>query len=467
MTLTRDDIPGPSPTPIFGARGNMFCFFSDPVGYMCRLRRRYGEIAAFVKGSRGMVFAFGPAYNQLLLSNPGQFHVTGITVPGPPNSAQRRLGFGLLSMNADQHREHRRMLSPPFHARAIGTYRDSIVSITQELLEEWQTRQRLNLAVEMKKYTLRVASKVLFGIDHEAEAQELGGMMARWLDMNSSLSVRLWLVDRPGTPYRRMLRFAEILEKRLLKLLDRQRVFAAQGQDVLSILIQAHEQEGTTITDAELIGHANILFNAAHETTSNALTWTLFLLSQHPEIASDLLDELTSVLHGTAPTTEQFPKLVLLERVIKESLRILPPAVYNARRTTEAFALGPYEMPAGSTIAFSHYVTHHSPDLFPDPEKFRPERWVAAQPTPYEYLPFSAGPRICLGASFAMMELKIALAMMLQRYRLDLVPGARIDRKVAVTMSPRHGMPVTIHRQDGQFRAGRVRGNIREMVELN
>ena len=127
MTLTRDDIPGPPPTPVFGARGNMFRFFSDPVGYMCKLRQRYGDIAAFVKGSRGMVFAFGPAYNQLLLANPGQFQVTGITVPGPPNSAQRRLGFGLLAMNAEQHREDRRMLSPPFHARAMVYQRDDVL----------------------------------------------------------------------------------------------------------------------------------------------------------------------------------------------------------------------------------------------------------------------------------------------------------------------------------------------------
>jgi len=445
----------------------MFRFFNDPIGYMCTLHRRFGDIAAFTKGSRGMVFAFGPSYNQLLLSNPTQFHVTGITVAGPPDSAQRRLGFGLLSMNTEQHREHRRMLSPPFHARVIGTYRDSIVSITNGLLDQWRPDQRLDLAAEMKKYTLLVASKILFGIDDVAEAQELGGMMARWLDMNSSLGVRLWLVDRPGTPYRRMLRFAEHLEKRLLKLLDRKRLSAAGGQDALSILIQAHDQEGTVITDTELIGHANILFNAGHETSSNALTWTLFLLSQHPRVSGDLLDELTGVLHGEAPALEQFPKLPLLERVIKESMRILPPAVYNSRRSMEPFTLGPYEMPAGSTVAFSHYVTHHSAELFPDPEKFVPDRWLEAQPTAYEYLPFSAGPRLCIGAPFAMMELKIALAMILQRYRLDLVPGAKIDRKVAVTLSPRHGMPVTINRQDGKFKASRVRGNIREMVDMN
>ncbi len=467
MALTRDDIPGPAPMPVFGARGNMFRFFSDPIGYMCALHRNYGEIAAFTKGSRGMVFAFGPAYNQLLLANPGQFHVTGITVAGPPDSAQRRLGFGLLSMNGEQHREQRRMLSPPFHARMIGTYRDSIVSITNELLDQWQPDRRLDLAAEMKKYTLLVASKILFGIDDETEAHELGGMMARWLDMNSSLGVRLWLVDRPFTPYHRMLRFAERLERRLLRLLDRKRAASGDGRDILSILIQAHDQEGTAITDTELIGHANILFNAGHETSSNALTWTLFLLSQHPRVAKDLLDELTGVLEGKAPSLEQLPKLALLERVIKESMRILPPAVYNSRRSLEPFALGPYEMPAGSTVAFSHYITHHSPELFPNPEKFLPDRWLKAQPTAYEYLPFSAGPRLCIGAAFATMELKIALAMILQRYRLDLVPGARIDRKVAVTFSPRYGMPVRICRQDGKFSASRVRGNIREMVELN
>ncbi len=316
----------------------------------------------------------------------------------------------------------------------------------------------------MKEYTLRVAAKILLGLE-STQALAIGSDIERWMQLNTSTAVRLLPYDWPLFPYHRMLAHAEHLERRFKALLKQKRSQSAQQDDALALLIRGSDGSGG-LSDEDLIGQVNILFIAGHETTSNALTWTLFLLAEHPALMADLLDELHGVLHGDAPTVEQLGRLPLLERVIKESLRLFPPVVYVYRVATEPFELGPYALPQRSTVALSFYVTHHLPEVYPQPEKFLPDRWRTAKPTPYMYLPFGAGPRTCIGASFSMMSLRITLAMILQRYRFEVVPRARIDRKVVITLSPRHGMPMMIHRQDRRFQKTTVCGNVHEMVDL-
>jgi cytochrome P450 len=196
------------------------------------------------------------------------------------------------------------------------------------------------------------------------------------------------------------------------------------------------------------------------------MTWTLFLLAQHPEAAQALLDELDGVMGGAPPTVETLARAPLLEASVKEALRILPPVPYTIRVARRRMPLGPFEVGRGDRVILSHYVTHHLPELYERPERFLPQRWLTLRRGPYEYLPFSAGPRLCIGYSFAMQALKLSTAMILQRFRLSVVPGARIDRRVQVTMSPSRGLPMSVHAQDRRFERAAVRGNVREMVEL-
>jgi cytochrome P450 len=192
------------------------------------------------------------------------------------------------------------------------------------------------------------------------------------------------------------------------------------------------------------------------------------LLSQYPKITGDLVDELNGVLHGDSPAVEQLAQLPLLERVIKESMRLLPPAPVNMRITVDGCELGGYHIPPNTEILASAYRTHRIPELYPEPYVFNPDRWLRIDPSPYEYHAFGAGPRMCIGAPFAMMEIKIILATLLQRYRLQMVPNAAVDRYFGVTMSPKAGMPMTVQAQDGKFAEGvvSVGGNVREMVTL-
>ena len=290
-------------------------------------------------------------------------------------------------------------------------------------------------------------------------------MIQEWVALNFSLLAWLIPVKLPGLPYCRLHNHAERLERELLRIISEKRAAATCGSDVLSLLTRA-QRDGAPISDAELVSQATILFAASYETTVNALTWTLFLLAQHPSIMADLLDELDGTLKGGPPTSDQLDHLPLLEAVIKESMRILPPVPFIARVATRPVELGGLSLRRGDWVACSIYMTHHLPDLYLEPEQFRPGRWFEINPTPYEYLPFGAGPYSCIGYNFATSVIKIALTMILQRFRLTVVPGVRIDRLVQVTMRPKYGLPMVLHRQDRQFQAVRVRGNIHDMVRL-
>ncbi len=460
------EIPGPAAMPLLGSRGNLIQFLRDPIGYMVRLHRAYGALASFVQAQPGIIFAFGPEYNRLILSNPGIFHSTGLTMPGPEDTAQRRVGRGLLSINDAEHQYYRTLVLPLFHPRYIDTYRDAIVEIVDQHLAPWQPGQTLDVWRAMKRLTLHVTTELLFGLRPVERGLDLGRLMERWLAMNTWPSVRLFPQDRPWSAFHRMLHQAERLEAAILAVIGERRTRPTGTTDILTLLLQARDDQGQALTDAALVGQINILFGAAHVTTSDSLTWTLFLLAQHPRICAAVVEELTGLLHGEAPRLDQFERLPLLDRVVKESLRLLPPPAYNCRLTTQPVALGPYHLPARSTVAFSHYITHHLPELFPEPQVFRPDRWLGAQPSAFAYIPFGAGPRSCIGEGFAKMTLKLTLSVILQRFRLESVPGARIDRRVTITLSPKGGMSMRVHRQDGAFRRVPVRGNIHEMVDL-
>lgn len=458
-------IPGPrSP---FGWRGQALAFLRDPIGLMVALRREYGDTSSVLRGYPWWMFAFGPAYNQLILSDAALYHSTPIApVATPPNTALARLTHHLLTMNGDTHRQQRRLMLPAFHKKRVETYHGEMVVLTEQMLDTWRVGQPIDLAAAMQQLTLCIASRTLFGVDATHDAGNVGRLIHRWLAALESGGVMLLPRDLPASPLRRLLRLSDQLEARIKAMIAAKRADPNAQPDVLAMLIAARDDDGIGMTDDELIGQASLIFVAGHETSSNALTWTLFLLSQHPRVLADLRDELAGELRGAAPALEQLGRLPLLERVIKESMRLLPPATFMMRYTTRPTRLGPYALPTGATITVSPYITHHLPELYPAPERFDPARWETIAPGTYEYLPFGAGPHMCLGSTFALHEIKIVLAMLLQRYGLALQPGARIDRRVKITMAPRWGMPMTILPLGAAISPVAVRGNVREMVEL-
>jgi cytochrome P450 len=449
-------------------QGRLLDFSDNPFACMRRLYRTHGTIAALEEQGMRLVFVFGPQYNQQVLSDTRTYHSRFFAIRGPKNSSQRRLTCGLLSMNGEEHKRHRRLVMGPFQKKSIETYRDHLVELAEEMLRDWQPGQVRNIFRDMTQYMLRVTSSILFGFDLPELAYEIGRMIERWVAMNHELGMGAFISD-PGitSAYSRLLELAEALEAKILAMITHRRSLNAPGNDVLSLLIRARDENGAGMTDAELIGQAAVLFGAAHLTTANSLTWNLFLLAQHPRVAADLVDELTGSLHGNAPTLEQIEQLPLLERVIKEGMRVLPASAYSQRINVEPVELGPFQLPKGTPIIFSQLITHHMPDLFHEPERFLPERWLEMTTSPYAYMPFAAGPRMCLGASLAMTTLKVTLPLIVQRFRLNVVPGAMINGAVRSTMlAPTNGMPMIVSDPTAPFAATPVQGNIHEMVEL-
>ena len=453
-----------------GAAREYVRFFRDPIGCMRELQQKYGSLVAlgsiaFGEPTKLHVLAIGPEFNRQVLGDPAKFRTTGQFIHGPNDSAQRRIRFGLTRMNGPQHKQQRQLILPPFHKKAVAGYHDLTVELAQEVIGQWKPGRR-DVYADMRAVTLRIASAVLFG--HEAsDAYRIGHLLEVWARRNFSGPVWFFPVNIPGTPYHRLLKHAELVEQEILRLVEKRRRDPSDRTDVLSILIQARDDENRGMTDMELVGQATILFGASFETTASTLTWTVFLLAQHPGIMRELMDELDRVLGGDAPTREQLPQLSFLDRVIKESMRILPPVPFTIRAAEEdQIPMGSLTLSHGARVICSHFLTHHLPDIYPEPELFRPDRWREIDPTQYEYLPFSAGPRACVGAMFAIQVLKISLAIILQKFRFTIVPGAQIDRVVRITMNPRYGMPVVIHQNDRRYESSEVRGQIHEMVKL-
>jgi cytochrome P450 len=447
--------------------GDLMEFSNDPVACMRRLYRRHGRIAALQQGPQRIVFAFGPEYNQQIQNDTGTFYSRFFAVNGPKNSSQRRLTTGLLSMNGQQHKRNRRMVKQPFSKMAIESYRAGLESLADAMLDSWQVGQQRDIFQDMTHYMLRVTSTILFGFDQPELSYRLGQQIERWVVMNHQVGMGALVPnDVFSQGYEQLLAHAEKLEADIQEMIRRRRSDPKPGHDVLSILIRTHDEQGG-LSDQELIGQAAILFAAAHLTTANTLTWTLFLLAQHPSVMHELWRELNDSDGRATPNMVHGEGATLMERVIKESMRVLPASSYLHRYNTVPIDLGPFHLPRGSTVIFSQYMTHHLPDIYPEPEHFRPDRWTHISPTPYEYLPFGSGPRMCIGGPMSMMNLKLTLPKILRRFRLKVVPRLTIHGKVISTMlTPSTPMSMQIFAADGNFESSPVFGNIHEMVRL-
>ncbi|MEZ6061692.1 MAG: cytochrome P450 [Planctomycetaceae bacterium] len=416
------------------SRGSLLQFPEDPIACMKRLHARHGDLAVLEDDGQRLVFIFGPEYNRQVLSDSKRFHSQFFAVRGGRRSAQRRVTSGLLSQNGAEHREGRRILMDVFSKKTLPGYHDTICDITQELIEDWDIGQRRDLNSEMTQYMLRLTAALLFGVDDAGYSTELGRMVDRWVHRNHEVGMGA-LVSSPEFPerYETLLSMADELEACVEQMFEKHRRRNSERIDILSLLFQA-QQGGGGLSDDQLVGHTTLLFAAAHLTTAHTLSWTLFLLAQHPEVMKKLQAELDSAVDGPVPAPVEADRLTYMDQVIRESMRVLPASSYSQRICAEPVTLGPLNLRQGTPIIFSQYITHHRPDLFDEPDVFRPERWDTINPSPYEYLPFGAGPRMCIGAPLAMVELRTALTIILKRFHFQIEPGSTVNGQVVSTM---------------------------------
>jgi cytochrome P450 len=463
-------IRGPRGLPLLGPIGSFLRFFRDPVRCMLAIHANYGSVAAVTEGDPSLVCAFGPECNQQVLSNPDLYHTDAeLPIHMPEGSSLHRLSTFLIGMNGERHHRLRRMMMPLFQKHQLEDYRDDLVAAAEVELSRWQIGQTMDVSEAMAKLSLCVSFRCLFGIDVSGDAKILADLGKRYTEGATSPALILFPYDFPGSPQRRFLRLCDDLERRLRHMIAERRARPEGRRDALSILTAANDEDGAWLPDAMLVGLANELFIAGHETTASTLAWTLFLLDRHPRVRDDLFDELASVLGGQAPSLEQLDALPMLDAVVKESMRLLPAApFFFFRQNTNDVRLGPYDLPAGAALIVSPLITHCLPDLYPEPRRFDPSRWATIRPTAYEYLPFGAGPRMCLGFGFAAASLRILLALILQRFQLTLEPNADISFQVrGIILGTKHGLPMRVESKRQRRTLSPMRGDIGELVDLS
>jgi cytochrome P450 len=462
-------LPGSSPI----TEGCLVEFSRDLMGGLFRLHREHGPIAALRDTEAGqmVVCLFDPEYNQQVLSRAERFHARFFGIRGPKRSSQRRVTCGLLAMNGEQHKRNRRVVKEPFGPKAIAAYRPTIEKLAHEESALWQDGAQFDFNQAMIRYNLRVTSRLLFGLDEPTLAYELGEQIAEWVTLTHDIGIGA-LVSTPEfhAGYEGLLEFAKGLETNVMRLIRRRKDNPdPNANDVLSMLVRSHDEDGG-LSDEELVGQCCVLFAAAHMTTAHSFSWTTFLLAQHPEVMQQLWEQIHA---GTVQEPGEQGGAPLLERVVKEAMRVLPASAYSVRMNVEREQLGPLDLPPGTPIVFTPLVTHRLEASFPDPRRFDPDRWLTINPSPYAYHPFGAGPRRCIGGPLAMEVLRTSLPIFLRDWRLSVVPGSEVSAEVRSTMlNPKHGVPMIAERHtatppnDGGFRSSPVTGNVTELVDL-
>lgn len=354
------------------------------------------------------------------------------------------LGHGILTTEGEDWRVHRRIVQPAFHKHRLASFTDSIVRISAESMQSW--RGELDVSDAMMRLTLRIVSEVLLGTKTDRDAADIGHAVdeaQRYVE-----AVMAEVVPTPRvlpTPRNRAFRRAlATLDRVAYGIIDARRRSGEVGEDAVSMLLEARYEDGRPLSRERIRNELVTLLAAGHETTANALSWTLMRLSAHPDVARRVVAEVDAVLGDRAPSFDDLGRLVLTRRVFDEALRLHPPAWITGRLVAEPHELGGRSMKPGTMVLLSPYVTHRRPDLWENPEGFDPDRWEkltarGALP-PFTFYPFGGGTRKCVGEAFAYLEATLVLAMIAQRFRLELLPGRPIVPAPQITLGLASGL---------------------------
>lgn len=463
-------IPGPSPAPILGWLPWLIRFAFDPLASLENLRRHYGDMIRLGSGKYPAIIIFDPDHNRHILRDPSVFYsydMELVPISFPKDSSIVRVTTGMPLMNGPHHSDHRAALLPYFHKKFITRYHDACIEVTERKIASWEIGAEVDMRAEMEQLAMWLATEPVLGLDPEKEGEAIGRQLEHTMKIIFNPFALMLPYNIPGLPFHSLLKNADKMERVVKKVIERKKEEGLTGNDILSIMIQMHEQDPERMSERELLGHTTTMFRGGYNPSGMALYWTIFLLSQHPEKLQKVLEELEQLVSGNVPTPEEVESMPYLEGTLKEAMRLFPAGVWTARLAMQDFELDSHPLPKGTWIVMSPYITHRIPEVFPEPYKFLPERWLSIHPSVYEFMPFSAGPRYCIGASLAMMQLKIAMSILLKRYCFTLKPGTKVDCTGLNSIRPKNGLQMILRSPSEESCPTPFEGNVKKIVEFD
>jgi cytochrome P450 len=431
--------------------GSLHAFQSHPLKFLTELSEKYGKVSSF---------RFGPFQNVFLVNDPDLIKEILVTKQRSfiksrdIQSLKTIVGNGLLTSEKDFHLKQRRMIQPAFKKTHITSYAEDMINTTDTYISRWGTMEERLVSDDMMNIALGIISKTMFSMEFDEGASIIGEPMEEVMNtavrrMRSLLPLPLWV---PVEKNRKFKEAVKDLDEVLFRLIGERKQAEAEHEDLLGVLMRAKDEtDGLKMDDSQLRDELMTIFLAGHETTANALTWTLHLLSQHPEIQNELYEEILEVTGGGPVKPEHFSRLVCTQNVISESLRLYPPAYVIGRQADEDTEIGGYPVKKGDMILISQYVMHRNPLYYEDPDEFRPDRFkndfLKTIPA-YAYFPFGGGPRVCIGNHFAFMEAVLVLACLARQFKFSTPPGQQeIKAQPLITLRPKHGLRLIVEKR--------------------
>lgn len=447
-------IPGPAGQPFVG---NLLDFRRNTVRAVDQYWRTYGDLVQLRLGPLGAYLVSNPALAEDILIHQKDTFSKIYRPDGKPVGLQLALGRGLLT-NPDETSwlTQRRMMQPMFHRKRIAALGDKMTDAGGRMLQRWAALGdggQIELNHEMMLVTMDIISRTMFSSDVMAEAHQVGAAVtttAQFVARRMQSAIRLPLA-LPTPANQRYKHARRTMDTMVYGIINERRATGAQYGDLLDMLLEARDEDtGLGMTDEQIRDEVTTIFGAGHETTANALTWTWYLLAQHPAVLAKLQAEVDAVLEGRPPTADDVPRLTYTAQVFQEALRVYPSVPLIPRLVSATTLLGEYVVAPRHLVFIAVYNIHHHPDFWHNPDVFDPERFTPeAEKGRHRmaFMPFGGGPRLCIGNHFALMEGALLLAIMAQHYTLRLVPGQVIEPHFAVTLRPKNGMKMTLHRR--------------------
>ena len=446
--ITKKPIPSIKEPPLVGS---LLKYGRDRLDVYLRVTQECGDVGSFHFGPIPLVIFNTSEYVHNIFVEHAYDFDKGEAIH---NAFRPVIGNGIFTSEGAFHRQQRKLIAPSFQPRQIAGYADTMVKYSEQIQQGWRDGETVDVSYKMTQLTMSIVGKVLFDANVFTEADELGAAMSTVLGhVTHTLSTLFPIPLSWPTPRNRHTRLAiAVLRGRIQKMIAERQASTEERNDLLSILLQARGEDGSRMGDEQICDESLTLFGAGHETTATALAWAWYLLATHPDIYRNMQQEVDSALQGAAPTYADLVRLPYTLQVFKETMRLYPPAYGISRAALHDIEIDGYFIPKNGYVVVCPYTLHRRQDYFPEPEKFDPQRFTPENEKRlprYAYMPFGAGPRICIGNHFAMMEGHLLLATLAQRVAFELVGGQQIvpDPNVNLTIRPKFGVKMIVRRR--------------------